>query len=107
MANPKGIRGSWFANWKGESLPCVHERWFEGGRGRHYADPMVTDNPKWDPFIRAIQDGGVVILTKDELDASRIPTRRTGYIASYRVENVSVENATLEFDITERLDDFT
>ena len=47
-----------------------------------------------------------MILTDDELDSSGIPTRRTGYIAMYKVENVTVSNATLEFDFVERLENF-
>ena len=103
MAKPIGVRGSWFASWRGEKLPCAHKRWFKNG---HYSDPLVTDDPKWGPFIQAIRDGGVVILTDDELDPSGIPIRRTGYIATYRVENVSVADATLEFDFAERLESF-
>ena len=47
VAKPTGQRGSWFAVWKGESLPCVHACWVPPARGKMtYLDPHVGDDPK-------------------------------------------------------------
>lgn len=107
MARPKGLRGSWFAKWQGEELPCVHEYWARPA-WPHHVDPGVDDNPKWGPFIEAIQRGKRVILTRDKLGPDGLPIwEREGYIALYRVENVEVRGAELHFDLVERLADFT
>ena len=108
MAKPTGQRGSWFAVWKGESLPCVHACWVPPARGKMtYLDPHVGDDPKWAPFIAAIKTGGKVILTDDELGEDGQPFRRTSYIAAYRVRNVEVTGTNLAFEFVERLDNFT
>ncbi|MDB5470160.1 MAG: hypothetical protein JWR84_1720 [Caulobacter sp.] len=108
MAKPTGQRGSWFANWKGESLPCVHECWCKPGKGTlTYLDPHVGDDPKWGPFIAAIRSSEKMILTKDELRADGQPVRRTAYIASYRVQNVQIEGSNLSFEFVQRLESFT
>jgi hypothetical protein len=104
MAKPKGERGSWFAQWDGESVPCVHRRWTEGV-WPHHCDPCVDDNPKWVPFIEALKLGRA-ILTEDNLDPSRIPVTRKAYVAIYRIENVEVSGGELHFDFRERLADF-
>jgi len=104
MAKPKGLRGSWFAKWEGESLPCVHKHWMER---LHYKDAGMTDDPKWGPFVQAIRDGQKVILTDDKLDANGLPTGdRNNYIGLFRVENVEVRDNELHFDFVERLADF-
>jgi hypothetical protein len=107
VAKPTGQRGSWFADWKGESLPCVHACWCRTGKGKMtYLDPHVGDDPKWGPFIAAIERGKV-ILTRDEIAEDGQPFRRTSYIASYRVQNVQVMGTNLAFEFVERLDNFT
>lgn len=108
MAKPTGHRGSWFADWKGQSLPCVHECWCRGGKGTlNYLDPHVSGDAKWGPFIAAIRSGETVILTKDELGDDGQPFRRTAYIATYRVQNVVLEGTNLSFEFVQRLDNFT
>lgn len=108
MAKPIGQRGSWFAAWKGESLPCVHACWCRTSKGKMtYLDPHVGDDPKWAPFIAAIEAGGKVILTGDELGEDGQPFRRTSYIASYRVQNVQVIGTYLAFEFVERLENFS
>ncbi|WP_374598825.1 hypothetical protein [Brevundimonas sp.] len=107
MAKPAGQRGSWFAIWKGQSLPCVHACWCRTSKVKMtYVDPYVGIDPKWGPFIEAIRLG-TVILTNDDLGADGQPVRRTSYVASYRVQNVQVIGSNLAFEFVERLDNFT
>ena len=105
MARPKGERGSWFAKWKGDDLPCVHRCWTKGTWPR-YVDPGLTGSPKWEPFIEALKRG-LAILTEDELDAAGMPVNRSGYVGLYRIENVEVCGNELRFDFTERLTSFS
>jgi len=107
MAKPTGQRGSWFAEWRGESLPCVHACWCRTSKGQMiYLDPHVGNDPKWAPFIVAIKRG-TVILTGDELGDDGQPFRRTSYIASYRIQNVQLTGTNLAFEFVERLENFT
>ena len=111
MAIPHGRTGSWFATWKGESLPCVHQHWAKGENGRfRYCDPFVNTNPKWSPFIEAIQRKKKVILTRDKV-TERVHGRepdfeREEYIALYSVENVQNRDGVLSFEFVQRLEDF-
>lgn len=106
MAKPKGERGSWFASWKGERLPCVHDYW-SAGIWPWYSDPNVTNDPKWPPFIEAIRHGQKVILTNDKLDNAGNPSgNRDSYIALYRIDSVGVEDGKLRFRFVERLENF-
>lgn len=106
MTKPKGIRGSWFATWKGERIPCVHEHWTRG-IWPHHLDAGVDGSSKWEPFIRAIVDGKKVILTDDKLGPDGEPSGdRNSYIALYRVENVELRGNELHFDFVERLENF-
>ena len=104
MTQPKGERGSWFAQWAGERLPCVHRRW-TNGIWPHHCDPGVNDNPKWGPFVEALKRGRV-ILTDDNLDPGGIPVSRKGYVALWRIDNVELLGTELHFDLRERLGDF-
>lgn len=103
-ARPKGQRGSWFAEYGGKSLPCVHRHWFK----RHgYDDPGAKQNDStWDPFIAAIASEKLVILTSDDIGKDGGFTR-TGYIALWRVDNVRIEAGALRFQFTERLEEFS
>ena len=98
MPKPIGERGSWFAKWRGERLPCVHRCWTVG-TWPHYADPEVEADGKWPPFIEALRDGKA-ILTDGTSDV------RTGYVGVYRIDNVEVRDGLLQFDFKERLADF-
>lgn len=106
MARPKGKRGTWFAEWNGESLPCVHDYWSKG-IWPSYCDPHVDENSNWGPFIEAIKSGKKVILTNDVPDADGNPSgNRKDYIALFTVENVRVDGGKLKFDFVERLENF-
>lgn len=106
MAKPFGQRGSWFANWNGENLPCVHKHWTKG-IWPHHNDPGVTDDVKWIPFIESIKNGERVILTDDHVtDDGQLSGSRKGYIALWRVANVERRGNELHFDFVEKLKDF-
>jgi hypothetical protein len=106
MAKPKGTRGSWFALWEGEQIPCVHEHWTKG-IWPHHVDAGVSSDAKWEPFIKAIREGQKVILTDDKLDENGLPNgARNSYKGLFRVEKVEVRNNELHFDIVERLANF-
>jgi hypothetical protein len=103
-----GRRGGWFAGLGGEDVPCVHQHWL---RALEYDDPYadVTD-PAWRAFVEAIAQQRRVILTRDEVlttagVAKPAGFRRTGYVASYAVDQVRVEEGHLRFRLIKRLDD--
>lgn len=103
MAGPTGSRGSWFALWRGERLPCLHKCWTKAESGRlRYCDPEVSDEWEWPELIASIREKGRVILTDDELDARGFPKKRKGYIAVFRVDNVVVRAAELHLDLVDR-----
>ena len=104
MARPKGSRGSWFAKWRGNDIPCVHRCWTSGTWPK-YRDPYVDDSPRWASFIEALRDGRT-ILTDDELDASGMPVSRKGYLSLWSIGDVSVSDGILEFEFRQRLEDF-
>ena len=106
MARPKGQRGSWFALWKGDALPCVHEVYFhqEADGSARYVDQYVDARPKWASFIASIRDQRKVILTADRLEDG-IPRKRKGYLSLWRVDNVVLDGTVLSFDFIERLPD--
>lgn len=107
MAKPKGHRGDWFAEWKGENIPCVHEVYFFARKGElpYYEDDAVGGNPRWNPFIEAIKSLKKVILTSDHLGHHGVPTDRKAYLSVWRVDNVVHERNVLRFDFVERLPD--
>jgi hypothetical protein len=109
MSKPMGKRGSWFADWKGESLPCVHQCWVEspGQKRMTYCDPGLSDDPKWSPFVATLQAGGKAILTEDSLRQDGFPADRLGYVALYEIANVSTATGELRFDFVRRLENFS
>ena len=57
-----------------------------------------------DDFIAEIETGRKIILTKDKyLGGTKF--ERTGYIAVFSVENVTVSESKLTFEIVDRLVD--
>ncbi|QNA83766.1 hypothetical protein G4G27_07015 [Sphingomonas sp. So64.6b] len=104
MAKPKGHRGTWFAEWGGEQIPCVHQVYFVVRKGKRpiYVDDAVGGNPKWPPFIEAIRKLKKVLLTSDHLE-NGVPTDRKDYLSLWRVENVRYEHPVLSFEFAERL----
>jgi hypothetical protein len=79
-------------------------------RGTEYADPHADlSQPIWRSFVEAIAREKRVILTADEClppatEGEAPGFRRTGYIAVFRVDDVWVEDRTLRFRFTERLE---
>jgi hypothetical protein len=97
MAKPHGKRGSWFADWRGETLPCVHQFWWKNG-GYHdiYARPGVR---KFEELVEAIKR---VILTKDETPDGGHSFQRLDYICIFEVEDVQFDDGGLRFRCTSR-----
>lgn len=104
MALPRckaiGERGSWFALIDGERLPCVHRHWVTG---THHCDPNVGHDVKWTELIEAISELKRVVLTSDHVSSDEKSFVRTGYIAVFRIDNLSNVDGNLEFDLVERL----
>jgi hypothetical protein len=100
---PKGSRGSFFAKFNGESIPCVFERWKDGDG---YCDPGAKPSwRRWTKYFAAIRDGQKVILTtQKELDNGSF--KRTGYTAIYLVSECRMSDSGLEFSFGHLLKDF-
>lgn len=104
-----GRRGSWFAAIGDEpALPCVHKHWM---RRLDYDDPFADmRDPVWQEFVAAIMDRRQVILTQDEVTPSGAEGkppgfRRLGYVASYGVDDVRIEDTHLKFRFVKRLNE--
>ena len=103
MARPIGARGSWFAVWQGDKLPCIHKCWVKAEAGHlHYCDPEVSDEWEWPAFIEAIEEKRRVILTEDVVDQNGFPKKRKGYIAIFQVDNIEVRDSELHLDLVGR-----
>lgn len=100
----KGQRGSWFATVGEERLPCVHKHWFQ--KGAIYKDPgCLNDSSRWREFFDALQKKGRVIMTDDEFSPDQKNFRRTGYIATFSVEDLRVSAGCLQFRFVDRLEE--
>jgi hypothetical protein len=97
----EGQRGSWFANVNGETLPCVHKHWLKKDL---YHDPNAyrQNSKKWDDLIAAIRDKKRVILTDDNVKDELQSFERTGYIAVFEIDDVSLDGFDLRFRFTKR-----
>ncbi len=93
---PRGHAGSWFAEWEGEKLPCVHARWVEG-RWPNYLDPKCDGRPKWDKFIAALKNGRKAILTTSHPPDRNGIMRRKSYVGVWEVHGVDVSDGELRF----------
>jgi hypothetical protein len=105
MRRPRGQQGSWFAEWNGEKLPCVHERWTKG-TWPEYVDPGVDERPEWGPFIAALSSSKKALLTTSDAPDDGGAWRRTGYTAVYEIENVRTEGNKLRFKFVRRMHSF-
>jgi hypothetical protein len=105
-AKALGERGSWFARVNGERLPCVHKHWV---RGTTHVDPNYDPtDPKFMELLDAIQREKRVVLTTDNAIAhpekkSGIGFERTGYIAVFKVDDVSTGPDGLRFELRDRI----
>src|SRR5437773_819622 len=103
MKKPRGERGSWFAKWDGEMLPCVHQYWWSGARS--YNDPYARpEDQKFQELVAAIKLKQRVILTTDTTPDNGHLFERTGYVAVYEVANVEFDENGLRFDFKSRQD---
>ena len=105
MLKPKGHQGSWFADWNGEHLPCVHERWTKG-TWPEYVDPGVDDRPEWTSFVAALRNGKKALLTTSDIPEDGGPWRRSGYTAVYAIDDVRIEGNELRFKFVQRIYSF-
>jgi hypothetical protein len=101
---PKGRRGSFFAQFNGELLPCVFERW---KNGEHYLDPGAKPSwRRWAKYFAAIRDGQKVILTTQKVLENGL-FKRTGYKAIYSVSECRMSEDGLEFSFGPLLTDLS
>lgn len=102
MRVPKGHPGSWFAEWEGEKLPCVHQHWTKGSWPK-YVDPGLDDRPEWRGFIAALEaQKRAILTTSHEHDESGV-RRRKSYVGVFAIDNVSVDGNRLMFDFIKEL----
>lgn len=98
MGRPRAIgkRGWWFAEVLDKTLPCVSDEWLKRG---HYLDPGARPGTKrWDRYVEAIMFGQVILTNTQVKDGKR---SRQGYVAVFKVFNVVITTAGLEFDLGE------
>jgi len=100
-----GERGSWFARIGGASYPCVYEHYWIPGNPPRYRDPeIVQGDRKSDEYIAALKEIKQAILTADTVTEGG-SFQRTGYIAQYGIDNITVTGRGLEFDFTRRIEE--
>lgn len=110
---PRGIRGSWFAEYDGQLYPCIHKHWRCGEHKQWHDDPFARPGiPKWNSLIEAIRWDCVVIETADIVPTDILfgSFQRTGYLGLLRIENFELlpnENSEgcfhMRFKFAERL----
>jgi hypothetical protein len=88
-----GSKGSWFAEWEGEALPCVHEHWKSGDC---YADPEISSRGRWPKFVAGLHAKGRVLVTRDHI-VDGFPRGRRGYASVWEIESVSADQDALRF----------
>ena len=96
MRIPKGHPGSWFAEWEGESIPCIHQHAITSGR---YIDMGVDDHPAWPRFIEQLSAQRRAILTTSHLPGGDGIRRRKSYVGIWEIGEVSVEDGTMSFEM--------
>ncbi len=102
MRKPKGHPGSWFAEWNGEKLPCVHQHWTKGSWPQ-YVDPGFDGRSKWDAFIEALKRGKKAILTTSHPPDASGKRRRKSYVGIYSIDDVETSNGQLRFTFKDQL----
>jgi hypothetical protein len=105
MRKPKGRQGSWFAEWDGEQLPCVHRHWTDG-RWPYYLDPNFDERPEWPAFVNALRGGGKAILTTSKIPRDGGSWQRDRYVAVWTVDEVVTEGRELRFKFVNKLIQF-
>ena len=103
MAVPKGHPGSWFAEWQGESLPCIHKHALRKGR---YVDEGVTDHPAWPRFIAELREKQRAILTTSHPPGDDGIRRRKSYVGICEIGDVEVANGIMAFAVKSLLHRF-
>jgi hypothetical protein len=109
-----GSRGSWFAKVGDETMPCIHKHWL---RAMLYHEPFCEiSEQRWLDYVNGLR-GGKAILTTDKVVSEEVvvlddgtevkrPTfQRSGYVAVYRITEVSLVGRDLKFELVERLEE--
>jgi hypothetical protein len=82
----RGRQGSWFAEVKGQWLPCVHKHWIAWPL---YSDPGIKPGTqKEDEYIAALKQGTVILTSSEIVSKEPLQFRRTGYIAIWTIKDV-------------------
>ncbi len=69
-----------------------------------YVDPKCDpEDAKWVPFLAALSEVKRVILTRDGPPNENMSRDRQGYIALFRIGDITVENGELRFQFIKRL----
>jgi hypothetical protein len=98
-----GKRGSWYATFDGESLPCTHEHWVDK-KLMEYEDPGAKPGTKkWDDFIDSLGSKGKAILTDDKFLGDGMGFKRKSYIGVFEIANVRMEDDMLKFKFVRRI----
>jgi hypothetical protein len=93
MRIPKGRPGSWFAEWKGESLPCIHQHAIKRGL---YVDNGVDDHPAWPRFIAELRARKRAIVTTSHPAGADGIRRRKTYVGIWEIGEVEVVEPTAD-----------
>ena len=96
MKIPVGRAGSWFANWEGEQIPCIHKHALKGST---YIDDGVNEHPAWPSFIGALREQRRAILTTSHLPDESGIRRRKSYIGIWEIADVQVSNGVMKFEL--------
>jgi len=100
-----GSVGRWTAEADGETLPVLHNQWWDVRSGT-YLDPMEgvpQDRGKWPDYVARLRECDRAIIQKD---ADPITLRRSGYIGVFRFADLDVrEDGAIALKIVERLSD--
>ena len=103
---PKGKRGSWFAEFRGQRLPCVWKRWKTSDR---YFDSGYEEGlGKWPRFLNALKAEETVLLTgysetTDPNKKNGASLARKGYDSVWKIANITTDDSGLRFDFVCKL----
>lgn len=95
MRLPKGHPGSWFAEWDGEKIPCIHQHRIVRGV---YVDDRVNGHTAWPGFIAELRSQRRAIVTTSHLPGPDGIRRRKSYVGIWALGEVEVIEPTGDTD---------